>query len=128
MPKHTKKGKQENDEDFDDMLAEFQIADLATSTAARPLAASSLSSTMGADARPSVTLLPSLASGNAAGRKVSEEAIVYACLAGNLAQLQRWGQQGVRARTADPLCLAVQKEASFNILKCLVNELGSNVD
>jgi hypothetical protein len=32
MPKHKKKSKQEKDEDFDDMLAGFHVADLATNS------------------------------------------------------------------------------------------------
>jgi hypothetical protein len=34
MLKNKKQGKQEDNEDFDDMLAEFQVADLATANKA----------------------------------------------------------------------------------------------
>jgi hypothetical protein len=34
MPKNKKKGKQQNSEDFDDMLAELRAGDLATASSA----------------------------------------------------------------------------------------------
>lgn len=92
MPKNKKKGKQENDEDFDAMLAEFREGDLATASSAAsspassvssPLASSS-SSSRGVYAGPSVWSLPSAAK-EVACPNVSEDAITGACLAGNLA-------------------------------------------
>jgi hypothetical protein len=129
MLKQTKKSKQAENEDFDDMLAELAIADCATANnTARVSATSSSSTTTGTGVRPSVTTLPNLASENAAGRFVSEDAIVSACTAANLAQLRRWRRQGVRVRTAKPLLEAVVHGASFEVLSCLVKELGADVD
>jgi hypothetical protein len=126
MPKQNKKkGKKEKEEDFDDMLAEFQAGDLATaSNSANSSTTSSSSSGAEVDARASVTLLPS----PAAGHNVSEEAIIGACLAGNLAQLRRWRQDGVRVKTAGPLCQGVVDEVSFDVLSFLVKELGADVN
>jgi hypothetical protein len=59
---------------------------------------------------------------------VSEEAIIAACKAGNVAQLKRWGRQGVRVATAGPLIYAVQVNLSFDVLYCLVKELGADVN
>jgi hypothetical protein len=136
MPKNKKKGKQQHeDEEFDDMLAELQAADLATaSSASSTLAISSLSSTpsslsgVGADARPSMTPLPSPAAAHVAAWSVSEEAIVDACISGNIFQLRRWGSQGIRIRTAKPLCGAVLNGASVDVLSYMVKELGADVN
>jgi hypothetical protein len=129
MPKNKKQGKQEEDKDFDKMLAEFRAADLATpSNASGTLSTSSSSTGTRLDARPSVTSLPSSALASAAGPYVSEEAIIDACLAGDLAELRRWGRQGVRVSTALPLLQAVRNGASFDVLRCLVKELGANVN
>jgi ankyrin repeat protein len=59
---------------------------------------------------------------------MSEVAFIHACLAGNSSQLRRWGRQGVRARTAEPLLHAVCDGASFEVLSCSVNELGADVN
>jgi hypothetical protein len=124
MPKQKKKGEQEKDENLDDMLAELQKADLATASSAASLsAASSSSSTAGTDPSPS-----SSTPTNIQGQNVSADMFVCACIAGNLAQLQRWGRQGVRVRTAEPLFKAVIHGASFDVLSCLVKELGTDVN
>jgi ankyrin repeat protein len=124
MPKQRKKNKEEVDEDFDDMLAEFQVADLTTASIAASLPVASSSSSI---AR--VAVHPSTASlFNAAGWIVSEDAIVDACMSGNLLQLRRWGCQGVRVRTTEPLRQSAHSGASFDILSCLVNELCADVN
>jgi hypothetical protein len=129
MPKHNKKGKKAEDEDFDDMLAEFQAADLKTASNAAELSATTnSSSTVGTESSYSIAPLPSPPQGNAARRNVSQEAIVSACKAGNLAHLQMWGRQGIRVRTVQPLGEALKNGASFKVLSCLVKELGADVN
>jgi hypothetical protein len=129
MPKQKKKSKQHEDDEFDDMLAEFQAADLTTaSNATSPPAASSSSKSARTDARPSLTSLPSQAAENATRPHVSEEAIINASSVGNLAQLQHWGRQGVRVRTGIPLFWAVYNRASLDVLFCLVKELGADIN
>jgi hypothetical protein len=126
MLKNKKQGKQEDNEDFDDMLAEFLVADLATANkAANPLITSSSSSGARTSARPSE---PSPATANLGSAHISEDAIIRVCKAGNLVQLQRWGRQGVRTRTMRPLLRAVSNGTSFEVLKCLVNKLGANIN
>jgi hypothetical protein len=131
MPKNKKTGKKEN-ENFDDMLAEFRAADLASTNSAASLApakstnyAASNSSIAGAGARASMASLPSPSAANVARRNVSEKAIIDACLAGNLAQLQQWGRQGVRVTTAEPLLEAAGTEATFAVISYLVKELAA---
>jgi hypothetical protein len=128
MPKNKKKCKKE-DENFDDMLAEFQVGDLAAaSSAGSPLAKASLSSTARMEPRPSTAPLHSSAPANGAGRNVSEDAIINAFMSENMAQLRRWGRQGIRVTTAEPLCQAVLAGATFALLSCLVRELGADVN
>jgi hypothetical protein len=56
----------------------------------------------------------------------TEDAIVDACRFGDLAQLQRWGQQGVRVRTCVPL-LAAAANGNLDVMRYLVVELGADV-
>lgn len=94
------------------MLAELAEVDIATaSTTSSVLAASSSSSTA-----------------NMAEKNVSEEAIVSACIAGNLFQLRRYSRLRVRLRMAAPLYHAVCTGAVFDVLFCLVKELGADVN
>jgi ankyrin repeat protein len=72
--------------------------------------------------------LPSPAPAKAAGQNISAKAIIRACLTGNLAQLRRWGYQNVRVKTAETLLQAVSNGASFEVLSCLVRELGADVN
>jgi hypothetical protein len=53
--------------------------------------------------------------------------ILEAILAGDLERLQEWGRQGVRATTAEPLMHAAES-GSFEIIRCLVLELGADVN
>jgi hypothetical protein len=129
MPKHKKKGKQHEDEDFDDMLAEFQASDLAAASDASSTAfASSSSVSARMDERISTTSPPSPSLANTATWDISEEAIVIACRAGNLSQLRQWGHHDVRVRTGEPLSAAVWNEVSFDVLFCLVKELLADVN
>jgi hypothetical protein len=122
MPKQKKKSKQEEDDDLHDILAKFQAASIvaannagsstpATSTlsaAITSLTTSSSSSGTGADARRLMTSLPNPA---AAIREV--QIFLRTQLS---VQLQRWGRQGVRLRTANPLLWAVSNGASIEII------------
>jgi hypothetical protein len=54
--------------------------------------------------------------------------IVNACKAGNISLLRWWGQQGVQVRTAKPLVQSVESGVSFDVLKCLVKDLGADVN
>jgi hypothetical protein len=47
---------------------------------------------------------------------------------GDVAQHQKWGRQGVQVRTADPLSKSALNGASFDVLSCLVEELGADID
>jgi hypothetical protein len=119
MPKNEEKGKQE-DEDFDDMLAEFQAADLAAASNAgsNTPATSTIrvaSTSLGTLSSSSMTSRHSPAPANAARSNVTEDAINRACKAGNLVQPQRWGREGIRVRTAEPLD-SVRNGASFEVL------------
>jgi hypothetical protein len=62
------------------------------------------------------------------GLQASENAIFGACKRGDIAQLRRWGRQGVRVKTADLLIYAILAEVSSDIIRCLVKELGGEVD
>jgi ankyrin repeat protein len=44
--------------------------------------------------------------------------------------LRLWSQHGVKVRTGDPLCASVfnKKGVSFDVLSCLVKELGADVN
>jgi hypothetical protein len=124
-----KKSKQDEDADFDDMLAEFWATDLTTARSQASFPATSSSSFIaGTDSRPSITSLPDPAAANATGRNVSEATIISACIEGNLTQLRRWGQQGVWVGTAEPLGLAVFEGIPLEVLSCLVKELGADVN
>jgi hypothetical protein len=76
-------------EKFEDMLAEFRAADVATATP-------SPSSITDGDER--YQRVP------ATGWMISDDVIINACKRHDLAQLRKWGQQGFRMRTAEPLC------------------------
>jgi hypothetical protein len=114
MPKNKKKSKQQGmkaapaqtDDDFNNMLAEVCAADPNTSS-------SSCSST----SAPPVTW-----------RRVSDEALVAACGRRDLVQLRRWGRQGIRIVSGAPLCVCAFRGARLDILRCLVNDLGADVN
>jgi hypothetical protein len=57
----------------------------------------------------------------------AEDAIVEACEDGDLAQLQRWGQQGVRV-SAWQAWVAAAMNRHPDIMRCLVNDLGADVN
>jgi hypothetical protein len=141
MPKNTKmsKGAQakndDNDEDFDKMLAEVAaedpqiLADNSTQGAAvinsasissdgRSGRSSSSSSNIGSQASPTPEAT------------ISEETnmIIDACRRGDTAQLRRWGRQGVCVRSVEPLQQSAANAASVEVLRCLVQDLGADVN
>jgi hypothetical protein len=115
MPKNNKNGarKAKSDDDFDDMHSELRAADITISTAI------SSSSSIGSHDAP-----------NAARSKmeVVEVAILDACRRGDVIHLRRWGQQGVHVMSAAPLYVSAGNGASLDVLRCLVKELGADVN
>jgi ankyrin repeat protein len=57
---------------------------------------------------------------------VTQGMIVSACKRGNIVQLQRWGQQGVRVSSGEPLAWAAEL-GLVDVMRCLVKDLGANV-
>jgi hypothetical protein len=62
------------------------------------------------------------------GVVVTEEMITAAAEAGDLMQLQEWGRQGVCVRTVTPLIFAATFGGFPEVLRCLVRELGADVN
>jgi hypothetical protein len=58
---------------------------------------------------------------------VSAADIKKACLAGDLIKLRRWRRQGVRVTSAEPLLIAI-KDGKVDLMRCLVNDLGADVN
>jgi hypothetical protein len=86
------------DDDFDDMLAEVRAAKVtaeAATSSGRSTSTSSSSTTNQAS--------------TATAEEVSKEALVRACVHGDIAQLQRWVRHSIRITSAEPLCIAVQE-------------------
>jgi hypothetical protein len=116
-----------DDNDFDRMLAEVTAADsqlpadvpASTATTAN-IASSSSSSSSSSGGGGQGTSLP--------GLQVSEMAIIGACRRGDITQLRRWGQQGVRVKSADMFIDSILFGVSPDILRCLVKELGADVN
>jgi ankyrin repeat protein len=118
------------DDDFDRRLAEVMAADptpsdavhtwTETTTSLASASASGDRSSSRSSSRSQVSSTPKAT--------VSDEAIINACRKGNLTQLQRWGRQGVRVQSAEPLICAVFNGAPTNVLCCLVNDLGADVN
>lgn len=135
MPKDGKNGKQQGakaastqtDDDFDDMLAEVCAADLVTSAfteitevaATAHVDASSTTSSSSSSAPPAAPTM---------GRRISGEVIIATCERGDITQLRRWGRQGVRVVSADPLCYCSYHGLPLDIMRCLVRELGADVN
>jgi ankyrin repeat protein len=120
MPKKGKKqgGKAvaaEADDDFDAMLAALRAADPVTPVAS--------SSSTAAEKSRSNTSVASTAD------SVTVEAIIAACRQEDTAQLRHWGRcVGVRIKSADPLCECAYIGASLDTLRCLVKDLGADVN
>jgi ankyrin repeat protein len=142
MPKTIKNGKRQGtkaspaqtDDGFDDMLAEVCAADLTIS------AATSVRNPIAAAANTTTSSSSSLSTPRVPGRPppspaapeteemVSGSAIVDACKRGDTAQLRRWGRQGFRVTIGNTLCYLAYNGAPLDVLRCLVNDLGANVN
>jgi hypothetical protein len=59
--------------------------------------------------------------------EVTEKMLTSAAQAGDLQQLQEWGQQGVCVATGAPLTAAILRDF-VAVIQCLVQELGADVD
>jgi ankyrin repeat protein len=59
---------------------------------------------------------------------ISEADIMDACRAGDLTKLQRFGRQGVRVKTVKPLYIAAVEGGSVDVVRCLVTDLGADVN
>jgi ankyrin repeat protein len=75
-----------------------------------------------------MTSLPSPSSANAAESILPEIAIKNSCISGNLSQLRLWAQQGIQMSTPKILNIAEFFKAPLDVLSCLVNELGVDVN
>jgi ankyrin repeat protein len=138
MPKKTSKrqsvrGADGTDDDFDRMLAEVMAADPElpdadhTQTETTNSNASASVSGDRSSGRNSSSSSSSQASPTTE-TTVSDEAIIDACTRGNLTQLRQWGRQGIRVQSAEPLICAVFDRAQTDVLRCLVNSLGADVN
>jgi ankyrin repeat protein len=152
--KHNKKGKQQvvvptaqTGDEFDALLAEIRASDLpilatttTTTTATNTTIAASVTSTtattvnIASSSSSSARLKDSVPTGSpnlvAAAKekiKVAEDIIVEACRRGDVRQLRKWGRQGVRFGTSDPITCAVAHN-KFDVVRCLVSNLGVSVD
>jgi hypothetical protein len=127
------------DDDFDQILSEVMAADalhsadrsqIGTTISSVSVSASgdgSGSSSSSSSSNSSSSSSDSQTSSTQEGT-VSEEAISDACRKGNIAQLRLWGRQGVRVQSAVPLICAVFDGAQTNVLRCLVNDLGADIN
>jgi hypothetical protein len=96
----------QTDDDFDDMLAEFQTADLNA---------------------PSIAITATSMSATAIDNKVSEQTLISAVDRGDNSQLQRWAKRGVRVHSGDLLCHAAANGTAA-VARCLVKELKADVN
>ena len=119
MPAKSKKSKAAPIDDFDDIIAEH----LGATVTPQP-ASSSSSSGSGSSSSSSGK---SRSSTSTTTKRPTEEAIVGACIDGNISQLRRWAKQGVRVITADPLIQAASY-GLLDVLTLLVKELGAEVN
>ena len=101
-----------SDDDLDSMLAEFRAADLTSDAASSTTTSTTKTSTSSAKGT----------------MRVSEDAIIKACIAGNVNQLRRWGKQGIRVASAWPLIQLALKAAPPDVLRCLIKDLGADVN
>jgi hypothetical protein len=127
-PKDDKKGKAATAkaaDDFDDMLAELRIADLINSATSRSPPTSSSSNRNRSNSSIASSVLP--LSGPAIGVNVSEMDMIQTAIRGNVRRSKLWGRQGVRVRTAQPLCEAATL-GKVDVVQCFVKELGADVN
>jgi hypothetical protein len=58
--------------------------------------------------------------------RVSEDMLLDACAREDIAQLQRWGRQGIRVHSGKPL-VHTAVWGFVDVARCLVKELGAKV-
>jgi hypothetical protein len=109
------------DDDFDDMLAELRAEDVAAKGATSSNRSASISNSSGTSTSSSST------TSQAAADEVSEEALLRACVRGDISLLLRWARRGIRVTSAEPLCNAVL-QGKHEVVQCLVRELGADVN
>jgi ankyrin repeat protein len=116
----------EADDDFDDMLAKLRAADVTAEGAT-----SSSRSASSSNSNSSSTPAPSSSTTNQAAAatpdEVLEEALLRACVRGDISQLRRWAKQSICVTSAEPLCTAV-RNGKYEVAQCLVRELGADVN
>lgn len=112
-------GAAQTTDDFDSMLAEITAADLTISSANSGSTSSSTTRRSNA---------PDASGDGSNSKRVSDATILRAVEDGDLAQLQQWGRQGVRVRSAKSLCIAAGIGASLDVMRCLVEILGADVN
>jgi hypothetical protein len=61
-------------------------------------------------------------------QRVSDDAIIDALKRNDMAQLRRWGRQGVQMTSAVPLVCHAISGASLDMVRCLINDLGVDVN
>jgi ankyrin repeat protein len=113
-----------DDDDFDKMLAEVTAEDSQLPADVLASTATSATITLGSSSSSS----SSSGGASSPGLQVSEDAIIEACMRGDVNQFRRWGRQGVRVQSADFLVNAILAKVSLGILRCLVKELGADVN
>jgi hypothetical protein len=109
------------DDDFDNMLAELRAADVnaeGTISASQSTSGSNSSSSTSTSSSSTSTRTPV---------QVSGDAVVQACIRGDIVQLRRWARRGFRVTSTEPLCNAVV-ESNYEVVKCMVRELGADVN
>jgi hypothetical protein len=123
-------------DDFDDMLAEFRAQDLQDGDKITSSSSSNNESNISSSSssRNIIVTAASERANNAStaragsSEEVSKEFIIAACIRGDVAQLRRWEQQGVRRQSVDLLMESAAFGANLGVLPFFVNELGTNVN
>jgi hypothetical protein len=107
------------DDDFDLMLAEVMAVDPQPTDADRAQTGRTASSTsVGTRGDKSSSSSGSSSSCNSHASSTPEIT----------AQLQQWKRQGVRVQSAEPLIFSVIEGTPTNVLRCLIHELGADVN
>jgi DNA-binding GntR family transcriptional regulator len=134
MPKQNKdaKGKRQKsgavadqtDDDFDDMLAEFCAADLASATASGSTTTTSASSSSSSN-NPTPAARATTRRATTRRAAVPEATIIRACVAGDVGLLRQWARRDIRAASAEPLWVAAAG-GKLDVVRLLLKELGAD--
>jgi ankyrin repeat protein len=120
---HAKSPDFGNDDDFNEMLAEVTAADSvlsANTPASIDRTANAASSSSRSTSRRLEATSPVI--------QVSDNEILSACKRGDITQLRRWGREGVRVQNLEKCVYLPAILANLHIIRCLVNELGADVN